>query len=291
MEPPRLPWEVIERVIDLSCDNSPTLRSFSLTCRQLHPRSRCAMFARVDLSSRDRIFAFLDFLQDNPYLIPFVRSVVAQPLDFAPFPLLRVLSSLSYIRFTSGPGSASEGTSCVLHKSTLTCLQRFGCHIQTLHLFEIRFATFLQFAGLLLAFTNVEHLTCERITVDAKKDQVPSEAIKRRVSERMRLKTMAVGYPSYFGQRTVKLNVAPLILQIDSLTLSGGLGDVHSAAMLLFDSGLGLGPSTVESLRLVEGVCVFTGAIRTPDNGWHGWFVDLDKIGRLKPSRLNRIRI
>lgn len=202
MKSPRLPWEVIERVVDLFCDDFRTLHSFSLTCRELRPRSRCVMFSRVDLRSRDRIFAFIDFLQDKPYLIPFVRSVIVHPLDFAPFPLLHILSRLTHIGFSFGVYEpTTKRKDCVLHQSTLTCLQRFGSNIHTLHLTNVRFATFRQFAGVLLALTNLEHLICEEVTVNAKKDLVLPEAVKRRVYERMRLKTITV--------RTLRLDSGP----------------------------------------------------------------------------------
>ncbi|TBU57238.1 hypothetical protein BD310DRAFT_959744 [Dichomitus squalens] len=54
---PRLPWEVIERTISHSGDDRTTLQSFSLTCKQLRPRSLCLMFDEVPfISQRQRTF-------------------------------------------------------------------------------------------------------------------------------------------------------------------------------------------------------------------------------------------
>ncbi|KAI1781619.1 hypothetical protein LXA43DRAFT_908258 [Ganoderma leucocontextum] len=144
MEAPQLPWEVIERIIDHSGDHPKSLRSFSLTCRQLRPRSRCVLFTRLDFKSRDCVFAFVDFLQDNPHLTPFVRSIVVRPSDFAPFPLLHILPNLSEIGFTSREcfTARPDTVSALWHQSSLTCSQRFGTHIQTLHLFCLSFATY-----------------------------------------------------------------------------------------------------------------------------------------------------
>lgn len=102
MQSPYLPWEVIERVIGHSRGEPTSLRAFSLTCRELLPRSRCVMLAAgVRLKSRDHAFALADFLQDNPHLKRLIRSIIVRPDDLPPFPLLRILSDLSEITFST----------------------------------------------------------------------------------------------------------------------------------------------------------------------------------------------
>ncbi|PIL35807.1 hypothetical protein GSI_01467 [Ganoderma sinense ZZ0214-1] len=59
------------------------------------------MMAGIQLGGRDRDFEFYDFLQDKTHLQPLVRSIVVDPMDFAPVPLLRTLSNLSEIKFIS----------------------------------------------------------------------------------------------------------------------------------------------------------------------------------------------
>lgn len=230
MQSPLLPWEVIERVISHSHSGDDleveTLSSFSLTCHQLRPHALCCMVADVGFKNRDQIFSFCDFLHAKPHLNPLVRSIVVNPVDFAPFPLLHILPNLSKIRLyslfhsedyysvdSSNEGNSSEdrrvadghssqdrdASRCrrrrrrevlhpvVLNPSTLVCCQRFGTHIQALHLFVVSFSTYLDFARVLLAFANITHLTCEHTIIRAEGDSAPLEVIKRRLSERLRL--------------------------------------------------------------------------------------------------------
>ena len=195
MQSPRLPWEVIERVIDHSRDHPSSLCSLSLTCCQLVPRSRCVMLeAGVDLKTRDHIFALVDFLQDNPLLKPFINSIIVRLTDFAPFPLLHILPHLSEIAFTSSgpkdPRSRLRVPS--LHPSVLTCSQRFGSRIQTLRLFKISFATPLAFFHLLAAFSTILHLVCTDVAVGTEVNQGPSALVRRRLSEQLQLKSLSV---------------------------------------------------------------------------------------------------
>ncbi len=246
-----LPWEVLERIIDLSGEDSNTLRDFSLTCRQLHPRSRCVLFTRLDFKSRERISAFVDFLQDNPHLKPIVRSIVIQPSDFAPFPLLYILQNLSEIRFAS--------RACLIatiptqwHHSSLTCSQRFGSNVQSLHLGCLSFVTYLPFARVLLAFTNILHVTCTHVVINTPGNQASLGVIRRCLSEQMWLKTLTV---SVFRCPIVSTIVEAQpkwipCTQIDHLSMTR---EDRGASVdgFLFDPALA--PSTVESLRLVRG--------------------------------------
>ena len=197
MTSPRLPWEVIERVIDRSGDDPKSLCSLSLTCRQLHPRSRRLLFTRLDFKSRDRVFAFVDFIQDNPHLKRSVRSIVVRPADFAPWPLLHILPNLSEVGFTSRECFAArpDAVSASWHQSSLTCSQRFGSHVQTLHLFCLSFATYLSFARALLAFASIAHLTCTHVVIHKAGDRGPLDVITRRLSAQMQLKTLTVSVP------------------------------------------------------------------------------------------------
>lgn len=199
MESPRLPWEVIERVIDRSGEDPKSLCNLSLTCHQLHPRSRCLLFTRLDFKSRDSVFAFVDFLQDNPHLKRSVRSIVVRPDDFAPWPLLHILPNLSEVGFTSREcfTARPDAIAAPWHQSSLTCSQRFGTHIQTLHLFCLSFANYLPFARALLAFTSIAHLTCTHVVIHKAGDPGPLDVITRRLSAQMQLKTLTVSVPSY----------------------------------------------------------------------------------------------
>ena len=175
---PRVPWEVIEQVIDRSRDRPKTLQSLVLTCRQLLPHTRLIIFDRVRFNSRAHVFAFVDFLRENPHLMPVVRSIIIWPPDLAPFPLLSILPSLSEIEFTRTQLNQLDvlpelglrqsilvafqhqidvPPELVLHRSTLTGFQRFGTSIRTLHLSHLHFKTCMSFFRMLIAFVHVTH--------------------------------------------------------------------------------------------------------------------------------------
>ncbi len=194
MDPPRLPWEVIERVIYHSQCRPNALRNFALTCRQLRPRSHLLMFAQVRFKNRDHVLAFVDFLHDNPHLKPAVRSIAVGPNDLAPFPLLYILPSLSELHFVSRVGqSEPRDTFPDLHLSTFTCCERFGTNITTLRLSRLCFATYLSFSRVLLAFANVRDLICEDVKIEAEGAGGPVEVTRRRLAKRMQLKSLTVG--------------------------------------------------------------------------------------------------
>ena len=191
MDTPRLPWELLERVIGNSGDHPKTLYSLSLTCRQLRPRALCLMVADVVLKRRDRIFDFCAILEAKPHLKALVRSAVVDPMDFAPIPVLRILPNLSELHF------ATKGTIIALHQSNLTCFRHYGTHVQTLHLSSVSFATYLPLARVLLAFTNLVHLTCTDIRITASEKQLPHLGVlQTRLSQRLQLKSLTV---SVFG--------------------------------------------------------------------------------------------
>ena len=193
MQYPRIPLEVIERVIGHSHNDPKLLHSFSLTCSQLLPRSRCLMLsAGVKLTSRDHAFALVDFLQNNPHLKPFITSVTVQPADLPPFPLLHILSDLSEITFTPHWPNMSAVPGPSLHPSNLTCFQRFGSRVQTLRLFRITFSTCLAFAQLLLALSSIEHLHCSNVAIATAGNQAPLAVAKQRLSEKLQLRSLAV---------------------------------------------------------------------------------------------------
>ena len=194
MQSPLLPWEVIEKVIDHSRDNPNSLRSFSLTCRELLPRSRCLMLAGgVHLKSRDHAFALVDFLQANPHLKSFISSIIVQPADLPPFPLLHILSDLSEITFTARwPNTGTAVPSGSLHPSTLTCFRRFGSRIQTLCLSHITFSTSLAFVQLLLAFSSITRLVCQHVDIQTGGNQAPLAVVIQHLSHKLRLQSLVV---------------------------------------------------------------------------------------------------
>ena len=196
MECPLLPWEVIERIINHSGDHPTTLHNFSLTCRSLRPRALCLLVAHVVFKSRLSIFSFCDFIEAKPHLNPLVRSITVNPNDFAPFPCLYILPNLYELTFAPVNSNAAKRFKMplptVVNQSSLTCCQRFGTHIQTLHLSKLFFSTYLEFGRVLLAFTNILHLVCSGVSIEGEGNQAPLEVIQRRMSEQLRLLTVSI---------------------------------------------------------------------------------------------------
>ncbi|TBU37397.1 hypothetical protein BD309DRAFT_816366, partial [Dichomitus squalens] len=93
---PALPWEVIERAIDLCSGDKATLCAFALTCSQLHPRSLFVLFTNVDLRSLKQLVAFYHAVQAQSHLQPVVKSLSFPwgDLSESPFPLLSILPGL-----------------------------------------------------------------------------------------------------------------------------------------------------------------------------------------------------
>ena len=222
MKSPRLPWEVIERVIDLSGSRMQTLCSLALTCSQLRPRSRLVMFGRVQLKSSDRVIAFIAFLLANPQLKSLVHTINVTPAAFGPS-LLYMLPNLSSIecvdqsQLGEPEGEDDEDKyklkqkeaemlnipdymrldvrvhdSLIVHHNSLACFSRLGAHIRTLHLNSVSFPTSLAFAQILLAFANITRLVCKEVEIKVAGNKPPLEVIMRRLSERTQLKELVV---------------------------------------------------------------------------------------------------
>ena len=218
MDSPRLSWELIEQVIDLSSRRPNTLCSLSLTCRQLRPRSRLVMFSHVQLESSDHVFAFVAFLLANPELRPFVHTVIVTPAAFGPS-LLHILPNLAslecvdemqleepedeedednettnvpYLVQNTGRAHYVHRTSLNMHHTSLACFKRLGADIRTLRLNSVSFPTSLVFAQVLSAFSRITHLVCKKVQIKAAGSEAPLEVIRRRLSKQMQLKSLFV---------------------------------------------------------------------------------------------------
>ena len=193
---PRLPWEVIERVIEHAHDDFEVLDSFSLTCRQLRPRSFALIIARyVYLDSRDRILAFSDFIQKEHKLQPLVQSISISPADFRPFPLVHMLPHLSTLLFTS-PGYRNGDDRwklppIKLHTTMLRSYYLFGRRIHTLSLDHLSFQTSSDLFRLLLAFPMTTQLSCNNIFIKFTEKQTPT-VVRNKLSKQLRLQNLHV---------------------------------------------------------------------------------------------------
>ena len=236
MHSPRLPWEVIEWVINLSSHRPNTLCNLALTCRHLRRPSHLAMFGKVQLESSDHVFAFVAFLQANPELQPFVHTIVVTPAAFGPS-VLYVLPNLSSIECVDesqlgepededgegeqereGEGEderlhipdymrppTSVNRSLDLHPSSLACFKQLGAHIRTLRLNSVSFPTSLAFVQTLLAFSSITRLVCEKVEIEAAGSEAPLAVATRRLSEHLQLKTLVVRALPLVSARSLKL--------------------------------------------------------------------------------------
>ena len=196
--PLALPWEIIERVIEHASDDRDLLRSFSLTCRQLRPRSFTLILAQyVCLDSRDRVSDFSDFLLEHPKFQPFIHSISVSPADFRPFPLVNMLPRLSTLLFIS-PGYIKnvipeDRPHLVIHHTTITCYHLFGKHIQALSLNRLSFLRSRDFFRLLLAFPNRTRLTCNDVSITSSdKEGLATTVMRSKLSKQLRLETLNV---------------------------------------------------------------------------------------------------
>nr|VWP01754.1 Guanine nucleotide-binding protein subunit beta-like protein (Cytoplasmic antigenic protein 1) [Ganoderma boninense] len=227
---PRLPWRILERVVDLSSSRPNTLCSLALTCRRLRHPSHLAMFGRVQLESSDHVFAFIAFLQANPELKPFVHTIVATPAAFGPSPLylLPNLSSIECVDESQLEQPEDEDTdegddrveesrsvpdytrpqtaararaqrSLVVHHTSLACFAQLGAHVRALRLSSVSLPTLLSFAQMLLAFASITRLVCEEVEIQAECGAAPLEVAVQRLSERIQLKELVVSVHLLFS--------------------------------------------------------------------------------------------
>ena len=191
---PALPWEVVERVVEHSAKNTRTLYSFTLTCRDLCPRSTILLLRHVKAKNRDQLFTLCDVLKTKPHLQLCVQPVSIPADEFSPHPLLRILPNLYEIEFT-GTGSQRLGSQepfFTFHAAVLTHCRQFGQHIRSLSLWHLNLPSLSAFSSILLSFPRIESLSYCALSV--KNDTMHQELITRRLSERLHLRTLTVSH-------------------------------------------------------------------------------------------------
>ena len=205
-----LPWEIIERIIELASDNLDLLRSFSLTCRQLRPRSFSLILGQyVFIYSPDRAIEFCSFLREQPQLQPLVLSITISPINFRPFPLMKLLPRLSTLHFFSrkhkvlgtfedvDPNNQvddiKEPPAIALHSTILRWCRSSGTGIRTLFLDHLCFQTRSELFKLLLAFPHATKITCNNIRVKSSANQAFAvEMVGSKLSKQLRIEALHV---------------------------------------------------------------------------------------------------
>ncbi|TBU40582.1 hypothetical protein BD309DRAFT_1046132 [Dichomitus squalens] len=199
-----LPWEVIEAVVGQACHDIDLLRSFSLTCRQLHPHSLRVMINHTPLNSRDKAFAFYDFLrtETGSRLRKHVRCLTISPVDVPHLPPLQMLPNLATLSFIShelGEYRLGEHRPTVrLHTSHLWYYHRYGQNIRTLELGHLSLSTCTDLCRLILAFPNTTNIECRDISVKSRAKAGPDiDQMRNKLSRQLRLVTVNVRIAQY----------------------------------------------------------------------------------------------
>ena len=195
----QLPIEILEGVIDQTCDSPATLRDLSLTCSEFLPRARYHIFTSIVIRTMEQMLSSRDFLDARPWLLPLVYKVtldlstslnrstdsedrakqkphllhVVPMYLFAHFPNLRVW------RIHGEMGYPRENW-VTFHRSTLRYYNICSSHIHHLELCNIQFKRMSDFARLVSAFTSIHTLTCTYIqlpTADSSQNTLRTQSL------------------------------------------------------------------------------------------------------------------
>ena len=170
---------MLEAVIDQAGDDVAFLHDLSLICHALLPRARYHLFASILIKTVPKMKSSIEFLDSCPWVLPLVRNVSLSislsksdtisnicALDVVP---VYFLSRLPNLRTWKMGLNGFEGiwkrelADLLLHRSALSCYQRYGSCIRSLELASTPFQLFSHFTGLVSSFTRLESLTCSRI--------------------------------------------------------------------------------------------------------------------------------
>ncbi|KAJ7635795.1 hypothetical protein DFH06DRAFT_1434513 [Mycena polygramma] len=97
----RIPIELVERIIDASSANRPTLAACSLVCKHWLPRSRHHLFSSLDLSADwnpepNAVTEFFELIDaPNSTLVPYVAGVVLSKRSWGMTPVHKLLAGLA----------------------------------------------------------------------------------------------------------------------------------------------------------------------------------------------------
>ena len=193
----RISIEVFEGVIDQANDDTKSLRHLSLTCTEFLPRARYHLFSSIDIQTMEQMETSRDFFDAHPWILPLVHKVTlscpfrddllqergsrtqaAHLLYIVPvhllihFPNLGVWSMRSFFKEDQ----------LSFHRYALRFYQVYGTRIHHLQLSRIQFDGMSEFAGLVLAFTNIHTLTCSDIQFRTLTRRVTSEDIAPKIA-------------------------------------------------------------------------------------------------------------
>ncbi|RPD56758.1 WD40 repeat-like protein [Lentinus tigrinus ALCF2SS1-7] len=171
-DPPRVPVEVAERIIDLLSDHVDTLRSCALTCHGWLPRARYQLMTSIRIGSNEYVSSMDDYFISHPRIAEAVRSVsvyiVEKPQFLNAFPviLLSRLPNLCTYKY-----SDYRSYKCIWHHHAASLRGiRTYLRVQELDLFHVRFRTGADLAPLLISFPLLRILRIELVSVSDLQD-------------------------------------------------------------------------------------------------------------------------
>ncbi|RPD68180.1 WD40 repeat-like protein [Lentinus tigrinus ALCF2SS1-7] len=171
-DPPRVPVEVAERIIDLLSDDFYTLRSCALTCRGWLPRARYRLMTSIRILSDEDVSSMDDYFTAHPPIAAAVRSVsvyiVEEPQFLNAFPMVLLsrlpnLSTYKYSDYRSYRGFWHH------HAASLRGIKTY-LRVQELKLCGVRFRTGADLARLLISFPLLRILRLESVSVSDLQD-------------------------------------------------------------------------------------------------------------------------
>ena len=215
----QLPIEIFEAVIDQARDNSASLRNLALTCATFLPRSRYHLFSSIIIQGMNRMGSCGDFFDSHPWLLPLIYKVTVSTKIRQDYPSrnIRVLDRVPVNLLTRLPNvrawsmelvTAGWQASLSLHRSMLAMYRTYSSRIQSLNLSGIRFRSFLDFTGLVAAFTSIRSLICSNLKIESWPEEEFNLSFYMgrggRLSRRPQLSTFTVSLQSPVGVNCVR---------------------------------------------------------------------------------------
>lgn len=242
MSSPRLPIEVLERVIDICSEEAETyntrysyLRSFALTCRSWLPRSRFHLFSVLYIQDESRLLSFMILRRQAPTISSYVRDLnIYGPPNDAPTPndpkKTKAKPWVHLVPLKLGPVLRDLETITLdsvdimaVHSTFYQALSLFRSTKQLI-LSGVNFPTFDQFARLVLVFPNLSSL---RVGVPDpliwKDREFDAKLVGAGRSHRLRLSLLScVSVSSSVLEDMVSwLKITPCMQTLGSISLSG----------------------------------------------------------------------
>ncbi|RPD68162.1 hypothetical protein L226DRAFT_576630 [Lentinus tigrinus ALCF2SS1-7] len=171
-DPPRVPVEVAERIIDLLSDDFYTLRSCALTCRGWLPRARYQLMTSIRIQSNEDVSSMYHYFTAHPRIAAAVRRVFIRINKESPFlnafPVV-LLSRLPNLRtYKYSVYSWDKGFSHH-HAASLRGIKTY-LRVQELKLSGVRFRTGADLARLLISFPLLRILKLYMVSVSDLQD-------------------------------------------------------------------------------------------------------------------------